>query len=230
MLRLQGRPILEHILLGLRDAGVDGAAVVTGYLGTQIEEYFGDGRHFSLPLQYFRQSQAGGTAEALQLAKEFVRADPFITSWGDVLIEPSQYGRLAQGYRDNPCDALLFLNAVEDPWRGAAVYTDAAWRVTRIEEKPPRGTSSTRWNNAGVFVLAPVIFEYIERLAPSSRGEKELPQAVAMMIDAGRDVRALPLQGFWSDLGTPDDLILAERTYSAGASAPRQGGIPDALP
>jgi dTDP-glucose pyrophosphorylase len=113
---------------------------------------------------------------------------------------------------------MLLLNEVDDPWRGAAVYVDERWQVTALIEKPPRGTSTTRWNNAGVFVLGPIAFEYAERLTPSPRGEYELPQAIGEMVSDRRDVRALPLRGFWSDLGTPQDLLHAERVY------PRRGG------
>lgn len=223
MIRLQGRPILEHVLLGLRDAGVTGAAIVTGYLGSQIEAYFGAGERLGLPIRYFRQSHANGTAKALLLARDLVQRSPFVISWGDVLIEPRQYRRLLTAYRDRPCDSLLSVNEVDDPWRGAAVYVDESGRVTRLDEKPARGTAQTRWNNAGVFVVAPLIFDYIEHLAPSPRGEYELPQALAMMIAAGGNVRALPLEGFWSDLGTPEDLALAERTYPKRSDPPANG-------
>jgi dTDP-glucose pyrophosphorylase len=82
-----------------------------------------------------------------------------------------------------------------------------------LVEKPPRGSSATCWNNAGLFVFTPLIFQYAGRLAPSARGEYELPQAIATMITDGHLVRALPVRGFWSDLGTPQDLSAAEDAF-----------------
>src|SRR5262249_50296580 len=89
--------------------------------------------------------------------------------------------------------------------------------VERIVEKPPRGSSATRWNNAGIFVFSPLVLDYAARLEPSARGEYELPQAIARMVGDGRNVRAVPVGDFWSDVGTPDDLREAERHLRAAA-------------
>jgi UDP-N-acetylglucosamine diphosphorylase / glucose-1-phosphate thymidylyltransferase / UDP-N-acetylgalactosamine diphosphorylase / glucosamine-1-phosphate N-acetyltransferase / galactosamine-1-phosphate N-acetyltransferase len=217
LLALRGRPIIEHILLGLQSAGVREAVIVTGYRGEQITAHLGDGSRLGLHLAYRRQSLAAGadrgTARALQLARDAVDDRPFIVTWGDVVVDAANYGALLAAFRRTACDVLLTLNAVDDPWRGAAVYVDDDWRVTRLVEKPPRGTSHTPWNNAGVCVLTSRVFGYLERLPPSERGEYELPQAIAAMLADGCVVRALPLCGFWSDLGTPEDLAAAEHAY-----------------
>ena len=213
LLRLRGRPIIEHILIGLRAAGVYNAVIVTGYCGDQIASHLGDGTQLGLRLSYRQQVRAEGTARALLLARDALGNDPFIVTWGDVVVETTDYAALRAEFQRAPCDVLLTLNEVEDPWRGAAVYVDDRWRVTGLVEKPPRGTSHTRWNNAGVFVCTSRIFTYAEQLPPSTRGEYELPQAIAAMLADGGTVRALPLRGFWSDLGTPEDLAAAEREY-----------------
>ncbi len=211
LLLLNGQPIIEHILTGLRGAGVDEAVVITGYRGEQIEAHLGDGSRFGMRLSYRRQQTPDGTARALLLARNAAATGPFVLSWGDIVIEPHNYIALTAAFNRHPCDALLMVNEVDDPWRGAAVYVDAAWRVTDLIEKPLRGSSHTRWNNAGIFVLTPRIYTYAERLRPSPRGEYELPQAIAAMIADGCVVRAHPVRGFWSDLGTPEDLAAAER-------------------
>lgn len=213
LLALRGRPIIEHILLGLRAAGMRDIVIVTGYRGEQIEAHFGDGTRVGLRLTYRRQTHAEGTARALRLARDALSKQPFVVTWGDVVIEPTEYGALLDEFSRAPCDVLLTLNEVDDPWRGAAVYVDDDWRVTRLIEKPPAGSSRTRWNNAGIFVFTPLIFEYIERLPPSTRGEYELPEAIAAMLADRRVVRARPLRGFWSDLGTPEDLDAAEQVF-----------------
>jgi dTDP-glucose pyrophosphorylase len=212
LLLLQGRPIVEHILTGLRRAGIDAALVITGYRGAQIEAQLGDGSRLGLRLTYRRQEHPEGTARALLLARDTVAHEPFVLSWGDIVVAPANYASLTAEFTQRPCDALLVVNDVDDPCDGAAVYVDAQWRVTQLIEKPPRGTSRTRWNNAGIFVLTPRILPYAEQLQPSTRGEYELPQAIAAMIADGCSVRACPIRGFWSDLGTPQDLATAERS------------------
>jgi dTDP-glucose pyrophosphorylase len=213
LLRLNGRPIIEYILGGLHAAGVGDAIVVSGYRGEQIEAHLGDGRRLGMRLSYRRQATPEGTARALLLARDAAATGPFVLSWGDIVIEPHNYISLVTAFDRQPCDALLMVNEIDDPWRGAAVYVDAGWRVTQLVEKPRRSTSRTRWNNTGIFVFTPRIFTYAERVRPSPRGEYELPQAIAAMIADGCAVRATPVRGFWSDLGTPEDLTAAEHAF-----------------
>jgi hypothetical protein len=98
---------------------------------------------------------------------------------------------------------------------GAIIEREAP-SVTQVEEKPPRGSATTRWNNAGILALSPLIFDYARRLDPSERGEFELPQAIARMVADGLDLRACPVRGFWSDVGTPDDLQRADAFAASG--------------
>jgi len=214
LLPLCGRPILEHILLGFRSAGVDEVVIVLGYRGEQIEAAFGDGARLGMHLSYRHQEHPAGTAQALLLTRDFVDSEEFLLSWGDVVIDFEEYAALAREQAARPSALLLSLSHMDDPWRGAAVYVDESLRVTRLIEKPPRGTSTTTWNNAGIFIISPAIFEYAGRLQPSERGELELPQAMAAMIADGCLVRGYPLRGFWSDLGTPEDLAYAEGVFA----------------
>lgn len=215
LLRAGGRPLIERIATGLARAGVTRLLVVTGYLGEQIEAALGTGDALGMEISYCRQPHADGTARALLLAEPYVAGAPFVLSWGDILVPEDFYAELMRAFERAPCDARLAVNETDDPWQGAAVYVAGDWRVTRLDEKPPRGTATTPWNNAGILALAPVVFDYARRLAPSPRGEYELPQAIAQMVRDGRNVRAQPIRGFWSDVGTPADLARAEQWLSA---------------
>jgi dTDP-glucose pyrophosphorylase len=102
---------------------------------------------------------------------------------------------------------------VKDPFRGAAVYVTKTMQVERLDEKPEEGTAKTEWNNAGLFATGQIIFDYLARLSLSSRGELELPGAISQMIADGRVVRAVEMRGFWSDVGTPQDLEAARAWF-----------------
>lgn len=102
----------------------------------------------------------------------------------------------------------------DDPSPGAAVYMDDGGRIERLVEKPAAGTSTTIWNNAGFGVLGRAIWPTIERLSASERGEYELPRAIAAMVEAGEEVRGVPVDGPWFDVGTPQSLAAA-RAVSA---------------
>jgi len=216
LLEIGGLPLLQHILTGLAGAGISHMVVVIGHLGEQIERHFGDGSAIGLRITYCRQERQTGTAQAALLARKHLEPTPLVMSFGDILCARSNYCTLVGRFAAHPCDALLGLNAVDDPWAGAAVYRDGD-RVTRIVEKPPRGASSTRWNNAGVMVLTPTVWAVLEELPPSERGEYELPQGIARMVEMGYDVRAVEFTGFWSDVGTPAELERLNRLARDGA-------------
>ncbi|HVN83408.1 MAG TPA: nucleotidyltransferase family protein [Candidatus Binatia bacterium] len=215
LLTVAERPIIEHIIAGFADAGVREFVIVTGYRGAQIEAALADGARLGVHIVYRQQEHALGTARALLLARDVIAPVPFALSWGDILVQPDLYPTLVARFHARPCDALLALNDTDDPRAGAAVYVERDRRVTRIVEKPPPGTSTTRWNNAGVFVFDPIIFDYAARVQPSPRGEYELPQAIAAMVSDGRPVFSVPIDGYWSDVGTPEDLHRARRDFPA---------------
>ncbi len=232
LLQVADKPILEHILLGIasalqghpegdpsgspeRAAGIREAALVTGHLAEQIENYFGVGERVGLRLSYFRQPEPTGSGPATLLAERYVGGEAFLLSFADILTSRENYSSLLRKFAANPCDALLGLNEVEDPWAGAAVYLDGD-RVTDLIEKPPRGTSTTRWNNAGVMILTQCIFPALRALQPSERGERETPRAVAALIHDGHRILGVKFSGFWSDVGTVEELARLNHLASQG--------------
>ncbi len=219
LLPLRGEPILAHVLRGLASAGVETVVIVIGYLGEQIVGRFGTGRELGLRLDYVWQQHTEGTAAALLLAEPHIKTQEIFLSWGDVVTSSYNYRRLRERFEALPCAGWIAVNEVEDPCAGAAVYLAEDGRVERIVEKPAPGTSTTRWNNAGLGIYRPLILDYAREVAPSVRGEKELPQAVQQMICAGHEVRACAIQGFWSDLGTPEALAQAEVAFDPGEQA-----------
>jgi len=206
MIAVRGKPLLEHILERLREAGVQRALIVTGYKAEMIEEYFAE---YPIEIAFRRQEVLNGTAGAAMLAREWVGAEPLLLTYGDILTEVSDYcGMVAR--LDAETDAVVVAKWVDDPWQGAAVYEEGG-RVIRIVEKPPVGTSTTHWNSAGSYVFRPVLFEELERVPMSERGEYELTSALTQMIERGLRLLLYPLEGAWRDVGRPTDLDAAEK-------------------
>lgn len=206
MVELGKQRILERIIFSIRDSGIREFVVVTGYYANLIEDHFGDGRKFDMEMAYVRQEKIDGTGSALHLTRDVVGNETFFMSFGDIITSIENYPRLIEDYRRQPCAALISLVEVEDPYRGAAVYVDEDYKITKIIEKPEKGTSTTQWNNAGIFVFDPLIFDYTANLTLSPRGEYELPEAFQNMLEDGLEVRGFPLKGLWGDIGTPEDV------------------------
>lgn len=206
MIELGKRRMLERILLAIAGAGIDEFIVVTGHFASLIEDHFGDGGGHGFTIKYVRQETPDGTGSAVHLTKAAVGGESILLTYGDIITSPENYPALVDTFTETRCDALLAVQHVDDPHRGAAIYVDESGHVERIVEKPPPGTSLTNWNNAGLYICSSRIYEYTAKLTPSPRGEYELTDALIAMIEDGLAVRAQPLTGYWGDVGTPEDV------------------------
>jgi dTDP-glucose pyrophosphorylase len=212
MLEVGGRPILSHIISGLSKVGISEIVIVTGHQTSIVKQFFGDGERFGVRITSVDQADPNGTGGAVQLVESAVGTGPFLLTYGDILTSAEHYQNLIAAFTD--CDLVTAINPVDDPWRGAAVHFDEQMRVTSIIEKPPKGTSTSIWNNSGIYVTSPLIFSYTAQLTPSIRGELELTEAVRMMVVEGRRVLAEKLHGSWGDIGTSGDLSDARQSTS----------------
>lgn len=221
LMEVGGKPCLEHIISGMKKAGITRFGIVIGHLGEQIRERFGSGAELGVDITYLQQDlSVYGTARAAMLARELAGSEPIMLSYGDIIVHPDNYPALRKRSEDGkyPTNSV---NWVEDPYAGAAVYLRPDDTVERIEEKPPKGTSTTNWNNAGIYVYPPIVFDYIEKIEKSPRGEYELSNALRMMVEDGLEVRSHKIMGYWRDIGRPEDLeainaLLAEHGQSSG--------------
>jgi len=197
-------------------AGLTNFIVLTGYLSEQIEGWAKTYRRSNpeIRITTVMQPELNGTGGAMLAAREHLAGQPrFVFGWGDILMDRANYPRFIHHARNDEYDLMLAVNRVKDPFRGAAVYVTPHMIVERLDEKPAAGTAKTEWNNAGLFATGQIIFDYLARLTPSSRGELELPGAISQMIADGRVVRAVDMRGFWSDVGTPQDLEAARAWF-----------------
>ncbi|HEY2664078.1 MAG TPA: nucleotidyltransferase family protein [Candidatus Binataceae bacterium] len=219
LLTVAGISILARIIGSLASNGISEFAVVTGYLGDQVAQACREiETRAGLRIKTLQQEVLNGTGGAILKARGFVAdAERFVFGWGDVLMDSPSYARLIASSNESDSDLILTVNRVDDPHAGAAVYVDSKARVTRLVEKPGRGSSATNWNNAGLFTARSILFDYVHKLVPSERGEIELPGAIAAMIEDGREVRAVAVEGFWSDIGTAEALERA-RDHFGGAN------------
>jgi NDP-sugar pyrophosphorylase family protein len=212
LLPVCGRPLIEWIIGGLREAGIRRFLCVVGYLGDQVREALGDGSRLGVAMDFVEQTEPHGTGAALRLGRDFAEGGPVVMSFGDILTDYAHYRALVGAYAAQPCAAVMGINPMEDVSAGAAVIREGD-RVTAIVEKPGPGDPVSRWNQAGVTAFGPEVWPVLERLPCSARGEYELTSAVAMLIADGLDVRAVEMTGFWSDVGTPEALADAEQGW-----------------
>ena len=138
------------------------------------------------------------------MGRDFAGERPFLLTFGDILCDASAYVRCADTLAPDVA-AVLGVRDLDDPFRAAAVYADGG-RVTSVIEKPPAGSSTTRWTSAGLYAMRPVVFDYLDRLELSPRNEYEITSIFDRMIADGLEVRMSPMDGNWRDVGRPEDL------------------------
>ncbi len=206
MLQVQGKPVLQHIVEGMCAAGIHDFLVIVGWRAEVVREFFGDGERFGARIAYATQVVQDGTGRVVELAREFCAVDPFLLSYGDILVERSNYLTLATPADD--VEAIVSVTRSEDVSKGGAVFINEKFEMTDLREKPRPGEPTSPWYNAGVYMFRPSIFDYTERLQRSPRGEFELTDAIRDLARSGKRVRALELAGDWADVRDPE--VLAE--------------------
>ncbi len=206
MLQVRGKPVLQHIVEGMREAGIRDFLVIVGWRGDVVREFFGDGNRFGVRIVYTTQVLQDGTGKVVELARDFCGPDPFLLSYGDILLERSNYATLAAPAVD--VEAIISVKRNEDVSQGGAVFVNEKFEMTDLREKPQPGEPTSPWYNAGVYTFRSSIFEYTARLQPSPRGEFELTDAIRDLARSGKKVQALELVGDWADVRDPE--VLAE--------------------
>ncbi len=210
MIQVAGKPVLEHIIRHIQRAGINDFVLVTRYLSEKVEGHFGDGAGMGAHIEYTRQSDAYGTGAALLAARGQAGGGDVLMCFGDVITSPECYRGVMDAFNEKRPAAVMTLNWMEDPWRGAAVMTDDDGRISEVIEKPPKGEVASHWNSAGIFAFDPLVFDYLERLEPSPRGEYELVDAFIEIIRDGLSVYPFYYDGPWKDVGTLEDIAIAE--------------------
>src|SRR5260370_15353462 len=117
MVKVAGKPILEHIVEGLRDeAKITDFFIITGWCGNVIRDYFGGGKSWNVNIRYREQVVQDGTGNAPELAKEWVGNDRFLLTYGDILLRPpTAYVLLVDAFKD---DGVIAVNDGEDLTNG----------------------------------------------------------------------------------------------------------------
>jgi NDP-sugar pyrophosphorylase family protein len=222
MLKVHGKPILEHILEGIAAAGVKEFFIITGFKAEVIENYFGDGSKWKLRIAYGRQVIQDGTGKAPELAKDFIGASPFFLTYGDILVDPSTYQKMLHRYNEGYFSGVLTVKGSQDVSQGGLVFFDEKFCLKRLVEKPSAAQidelrregwlkpGDTAWYNAGVYIFRPSLFEFTAKLQKSPRGEYELTDAISALVASHHTLAGLEIAGRWVDVRDPEVLAKLE--------------------
>ena len=208
MIEVRGKPVLQHIIEGLRDARIDQLLLIIGYRADAVRDFFGDGSRYNIAIQYKTQTVQDGTGRVVELARDFVTDHAFILAYGDILVAPANYKRLVDLSDD--VEAMLTVTRGEDVSKGGAVFLNDEMDLVDIREKSDRWSDLSQgampFYNAGLYAFRPSIFDFTQKLKPSPRGEYELTDAIRDLAQSGKKVKAFELTGEWADVRDPEIL------------------------
>src|SRR5579872_908780 len=212
MLKVQGLPILEHILQGIIATGIRDCFIVTGFRAEVIEQHFGDGSKWGTRTKYGRQERQDGTGKAPEPARGFVADSPFLLTYGDILVKPETYRRMLDRFQQGNFAGVITVTRGQDVTKGGLDFFDEEFCLKRVVEKPSAGQleelrrdgwlkpGEPVWYNAGIYVFKPIVYEFIAKLQKSPRGEYELTDAISGMVQAGHKLAGLEIEGRWVDV------------------------------
>ncbi|MEQ2008032.1 MAG: nucleotidyltransferase family protein [Limisphaerales bacterium] len=218
MLRVQGKPILQHIVEGLVSVDIREFCIVTGWHAEVVERYFGDGSQFGARICYVRQVVQDGTGKAPELAKSFAGTAPFLLTYGDILVKPETYAAMLKRWSSGRFSGLVTVTGSEDVTKGGLFFFDADFCLKHLVEKPGAAQltdlsaqgwlkpGETAWYNAGIYLFDPALFMFTATIQKSPRGEYELTDALTAMLAAGHQIAGLQIAGRWVDVRDPEVL------------------------
>ncbi|HEX6982820.1 MAG TPA: sugar phosphate nucleotidyltransferase [Balneolaceae bacterium] len=205
LLPIGNKPMIYYPIEKLTGAGIEEILVVTGteHMG-DVVNLLGSGKDFGCRFTYKVQDEAGGIAQALGLAENFVGDESMVIILADNIFETSLEKALKSYSGDG---AQILLKEVDDPERFGVAEVEGD-KIIGIEEKPDHPKS--RFAVTGVYMYDAKVFDYIRDLKPSERGEFEITDINNRYISNG-NMRFSVMDGWWTDAGTPESYKRANK-------------------
>jgi glucose-1-phosphate thymidylyltransferase len=213
LLPVYHKPMIYYPIEALVTAGIDEILLVTG--GNDAGDFLrllGNGEAFGLQrINYAYQQGEGGIAHALSYAEQFAAGDPICVMLGDNIIE-RDFVEAARSFAQQQRGAKVLLKEVPDPHRfGVPVFDND--RIVAFEEKPKHPSSS--YAVVGIYFYDARVFEIIRSLKPSARGELEITDVNNVYL-SHQELTWSVLEGWWTDAGTFESLLLANNLVADG--------------
>jgi len=209
MIPVAGKPIVEHVILAIRSAGIRSIVLVTRYRSELVKKHIGNGSKLGVTVDYVDQPDISGTASAISMAQDRVGSNDFLVAYGDLVVTPRAIKRVVDTYRKKGRKPTIGLIPVSRPesYGMAKVSGDL---LTEIIEKPSQSQSPSNLANTGIYVLNPTIFDHLQTTLRSGRGEFEITDTISSLAKTGTPVAWARIDpSDWQDIGKPWDVLAA---------------------
>jgi glucose-1-phosphate thymidylyltransferase len=207
LIPIANKPVLFYVIEALKDAGITDIGIVVGETKEEVKEAVGDGSQFGVKVTYIEQEAPLGLAHAVKISRDFLGDEDFVMFLGDNLIKDG-ICEFVDEFKEGKPNSLILLAQVDNPRQfGVAELKDG--KVVNLIEKPEEPPSNLAL--VGVYLFDKSVFEAVENIKPSWRGELEITDAIQYLIDHGYVVKPHIIKGWWKDTGKLEDILEANR-------------------
>jgi len=205
LIPVANKPVLFRVIEAIRDAGVTDIGIVIGDTGPEIRAAVGDGGRWGVNVTYLPQEAPLGLAHAVKISRDFLSDDRFVMFLGDNVIQGGLRPLLRQ-FTTSDYNAQIVLTRVAEPQHyGVAELEDG--RIKRLVEKPRQPPSNLAL--VGIYMFDHHVFEAVDAIQPSWRGELEITDAIQYLVDQRYAVFPYVHEGWWIDTGKATDMLAA---------------------
>ena len=198
MVKLLGKPMMEHIIELLRYNGFCDICCALKYRAGDIIGHFGDGRDFGVNLSYSIESEPLGTAGAVKNCRDFYGKEDFLVISGDAACD-FNLRELMHAHTESRASATIALHRDSEPLEYGLAVTDENNLIKAFIEKPSWSRVVTDLVNTGIYVLSPAVMENVPAGQAYDFGNDLFPK----LLKNGDKLLGLPLEGYWCDVGNP---------------------------
>ena len=183
LIPVANKPILFRVIESIRDAGITDIGIVVGSTADQIKEAVGRGGRWDVNITYIHQDQPLGLAHAVKVSQDFLGDERFVMFLGDNVIEGG-ISPLIREFSTSEWNSQIVLTRIEHPEQYGVAELGEDGRIIRLVEKPKNPPSDLAL--VGIYMFDHHIFEAVDAIQPSWRGELEITDAIQWLVDNNR--------------------------------------------
>jgi len=207
LLPIGSEPMVLRCVNKLVEAGISDIVIVTNpeYV-SDFSALLGSGKKYKCNITYKVQDEPGGVAQALGVCEDFVGTDECCVLLGDNMFSDCITDHVESFKQGNDSCHLFFKHVPDGHRYGVGTFDDG--KLVKLVEKP-EGVMGA-YAAVGIYLYRPVVFDVIKKIKPSYRNELEITSVNASLMETG-DVSFSFLSGWWTDAGTMETYLLANR-------------------
>ncbi len=207
LIPIANKPVLFRVIEAIRDAGISDIGIVVGDTADEIERAVGRGGQWGVNITFIPQDAPLGLAHAVKISQDFLGQERFVMFLGDNVIQGGISPLIAQ-FGSSTYNSQIVLTRVEQPEQyGVALLDHETNTIVKLIEKPKDPPSDLAL--VGIYMFDHNIFEAVNSIRPSWRGELEITDAIQWLVDHGCQVYPYVHRGWWIDTGRPGDMLEA---------------------